>query len=140
MSEQIPERKSSLSLADELAATLRQVDRMIARHEAGKDYTVGQERLTWFHLLVKQFYEELVEFSILSQKVSYNGGSGEDIRRRTCAELCTSEPATFRSPAQALTAGHLDLLNLVEYTVSARALLRERRAWIMEQAMEKKQK
>jgi hypothetical protein len=51
----------------------------------------------------------------------------EAIWHRTCADLRTCAPATLRAPGQAIVVGGLDLLQLVEYTGAALALVNERR-------------
>jgi hypothetical protein len=125
---------SEPSLTDELTATLQELDTLMERHQEGQDYAAAQERLAWFQTLVDDLYDELVAFKAiaLSATESYHGESGAEIWRKTCAELRANEPASFRSPARALIAAHLDLLELVVYTVQARVLLHERRAWLTE--------
>jgi uncharacterized small protein (DUF1192 family) len=111
-------------LTEAIAAVLGEVDELEELDRTGRAHTEVQARLAYLHDLTCRLKAELVALRGEAEHDTEATATWQLTRR----ELRIRAPLSLRTPAQALIAGDVDLLRLVEYTGAAIALVQERRA------------
>lgn len=117
-----------------LAATFTALDDLVQRDMDARAHHQAQERIAFLHGRIQTLQHELRRLKIaalLAQTVAAD--TQPTLWSRTCAELKATAPADFRTPGRALLSGHLDLLQLVEYTAASIARVRERCARLIDE-------
>jgi hypothetical protein len=111
-------------LAEAIASALREVAELDELDRAGRAHAEVQARLAYLHDLTRHLEAEL---AALRDEAAHDA-QAEALWQLTRRELRIRAPSGWGAPAQAIVAGDVDLLRLVEYTGAAIALVQERRA------------
>lgn len=116
-------------LTDEMLVHFSEVDRLAQRHQEALEYSAASERMDFLHNRLRTLYRALVELRLSAELLHLLDSrlGDEGIWRQTCTDLRRQAPTNILSPGRAIVSGDVDLLQLVDYTGSAIALVSERR-------------
>lgn len=122
-------------LTHTLAATFAALDDLAQRDADARAHAQAQQRIAFLRAQLHALQSALRQLRVAVTLVQHIDPAHEitALWSNTCAELKVCAPGTLHAPGRALAEGHLDLLQLVEYTAASVAIVRERYHWVTDQ-------
>lgn len=120
----MPERPITATLA----ATFAALDDLVRRDEDAQAHAEAQERVAFLltHVQSMQAAVRRLRAATALLRAIDPGSELTELWAQTRSELRSRAPAYFRAPGRAIVTGHLDLLQLVEYTAASVSIAQER--------------
>lgn len=115
------------SLVTDLEDLFCELDKLVQRHREAEAYDRARERTEFLLARLQELLQSLdALYAICMDAVSRGGVDGQQLWRRTCAELRNSLPVVLAAPGRSLITGDVELLSMVSCLGGAQSLVRER--------------